>query len=57
MVGEDEVEDVLARPPVEQYGADKEKNLALVFCEEDKGEKVIEVVYLVLRVYILSERN
>jgi hypothetical protein len=56
MVGKEEVEDVLAGPPAEEeYGADKEGDLVLVSREEDKGEEVLGVSYLVLRIYTLLE--
>jgi hypothetical protein len=55
MVGEDEVEDVLAGPPVEEYGADEEGDLVLVSREEDEGKEVLGVSYLVPGNYTLLE--
>jgi hypothetical protein len=57
MVDEEEVKDVLAGPPAEEgeYGADEEGDLVLVSLDEDEGDEVVGISYLVPRVYTLLE--
>jgi hypothetical protein len=57
MVDEEGVKDVLAGPPAgdAKYGADEEGDLVLVSLDEDEGEEVVGISYLVPRVYALLE--